>query len=336
MSFERYTKVYEFHDKFFPNEQPSPLVPLKGLEKQYGCKQVYLKNEAKRFGLPAFKILGASWGTAKALSDRTGVDVLDFDGLKNAAEQQGLAVYAATDGNHGRAVARTAKRLGLKANIYTPKTVEKWSIDAIASEGCNVTVFDGDYDNAVKHVAELAEKNGDLVVQDTSWKGYETIPQYIVDGYTRLFAEIEDQLPSGVRPTHTIVPVGVGSLALASALSYENTSTNVVTVEPNTAACLKESLAKGKNTPIQTGETIMPGLNCGTVSEQAWPLLHKLVKPENAISISDQEARDGIKTLAELGVQSGPCGAAPLAALKHLKLDSDSVVVLICTEGNQE
>ncbi|WVF67790.1 hypothetical protein IAT40_002551 [Kwoniella sp. CBS 6097] len=338
MSFDRYSEIYRFHDAFFPASGPTPLVQLTRSTKCNDgrtTKGIYVKDESVRYGLPAFKILGASWGTAKALADRTGVNVLHFEALRAAARAANLKVYAATDGNHGRAVARTASRLGLQAHIVVPRSVELWSQQAIAGEGCEVTVYDGDYDQAVKHAAELAEAQGGLLVQDTSWDGYETIPRNIVEGYTRLFAEIQDQLPSDIRPTHVIVPVGVGSLALAAVLAYQNTSTEIITVEPSTAACLQRSLREGRNTPILTGDTIMPGLNCGTVSEQAWPHLKAGIKADHTISITDEEARAAMQALEQQGIRVGPCGAAPFAALKHAKLSPEAIVVLICTEGSQ-
>lgn len=246
----------------------------------------------------------------------------------------------------------------MAAYIYVPKTVERWSIEAIESEGCKVTVLDADYDEAVRYAAAEAERLGDLLVQDTAWEEYQDIPQVrigfdnhdvcvlrapcaegpqrIVEGYTRIFAEIGDQLGSSVPPTHVIVPVGVGSLALSAAMMYEHTSTTLITVEPNTAACLQSSLRNGNNTPIITGSTIMPGLNCGTVSSSAWPVLKRAMDPAHAIAITDEECQAAMVSLAEQGVPSGPCGAAPLAAMRQLKLGQDSVVVLICTEGPQQ
>lgn len=85
-------------------------------------------------------------------------------------------VYLLTAGNHGRALAHVAKLLHLPSLILVPRTVEQWSIDAIASEGATVQVVDADYDSAVQQAAAIAESNGDLLIQDTAWDGYEEIP----------------------------------------------------------------------------------------------------------------------------------------------------------------
>ena len=60
-----------------------------------------------------------------------------------------LTLVTATDGNHGRAVARTARLLGLPARVYVPTGVPDVVIDRINAEGALLTVVDADYDGAV-------------------------------------------------------------------------------------------------------------------------------------------------------------------------------------------
>lgn len=159
--------------------------------------------------------------------------------------------------------------------------------------------------------------------------------QRIVHGYSQLFHEVDSQLPHAQSASHVVVPVGVGSLAHAAVLWYNTSNTGIITVEPTTAACLRTSLLAGEITPIETGHTIMPGLNCGTVSYQAWPDLRRKVKLENALVVGDDEVERAMGDLETWGVLAGPCGAASLAGLRQLqpRLTELDVVVLICTEG---
>jgi diaminopropionate ammonia-lyase len=166
----------------------------------------------------------------------------------------------------------------------------------------------------------------------------------VVEGYSTMLAEADEQLKQHTSSpvTHAFASVGVGSWAHAVTLHYKSTTpaAAVVTVEPDTAACLKTSLETGKIATIETGDTIMCGMNCGTVSMIAWPVLNAGV--DAAVTITDVEAHQAVKYLLENGVQAGPCGAAPLAALRKvskenaLDLGPDSVVVLFCTEGARE
>lgn len=148
---------------------------------------------------------------------------------------------------------------------------------------------------------------------------------------------------TGRLPSLIVVPVGVGSLAQAVVSFYKSrgTTSSILTVEPETAACLKTGLEKGQITTISTGDTSMSGMNCGTVSSIAWPLLKNGV--DASITVSDQEAETSRCMLSDNGFQSGPCSAATLAAISKicksevakatLSIKEESTVVLLATEG---
>ena len=147
--------------------------------------------------------------------------------------------------------------------------------------------------------------------------------------------------------THAIVPVGCGSIAQAvtkhfKSATRESYETRVIAVEPTTAACLKSSLEAGKMSKVETGDSIMCGMNCGILSTTAWPVLKRGV--DVSVVVSEVESHKAVEELDQLGVHAGPCGAASLAALRRLceeargdcALDEDSVVVLLCTEGSRK
>ena len=104
-----------------------------------------------------------------------------------------LTLVTATDGNHGRAVAHVAALFGLTARIFVPTGTAQARIDGIASEGARVEVVDGTYDDAVERAARQANDRS-LVISDTSWPGYEEIPQWVMEGYATIFSEIDDEL----------------------------------------------------------------------------------------------------------------------------------------------
>lgn len=154
-------------------------------------------------------------------------------------------------------------------------------------------------------------------------------------GYSTIAFELSTQLPAP--PTAVVVPVGVGSLAHAI-VSYYGVGgvhpARVLSAEPDAAPCLHASLAAGKLTSITEQKfTIMPGLNCPTVSALGWDDLHASIKPEDAVVVTDDEAAKAVEDLATVGCAIGPCGAATLAAARKVQFAKDDVVVLICTEG---
>src|SRR5699024_1141957 len=200
---------------------------------------VFVKEESARLGLPAFKILGASYAVARALSARLGAEheVLPLNELRGRLAGR-TRLYAATDGNHGRAVAHMAYLLGLEASIYIPADVSPAAKDGIAGEGAHVEQLQMVYDDVVARAAADCAASGGLLIQDTAWPGYEQVPQWIVDGYSTLFEEADAQLArTGAVATVVAVPIGVGSLAQAAVRHYRSagSATSVLGVEPEHA-----------------------------------------------------------------------------------------------------
>lgn len=338
-----YENVINFH-KQLPGYSSTPLIPIPKLATELGVRSVLVKDESNRFGLPSFKVLGASWGLYRAATAHLGLpptipwaEVVEK--VKTAPAP--LVIVAATDGNHGRAVAYIARLLSLKCEIYAPQAMDNHTQGLIRDEGATVHVVMADYDGAVRTAAKASQAiDGGLFIQDTSFDGYEEIPEWIVDGYSTMMTEIDSQLGDlGTKNITVITPVGVGSLAHAVVKHFKANpkASKVVTVEPDTAACLYRSLMVGKRMSVQTTSTIMDGLNCGTVSPTAWHDLSRHV--DASITVSCHKSHSAVADLASENIEAGPCGSAPLAALKRLAqegshiLESDSVVVLLSTEG---
>ena len=349
-------EVTAFHAGL-PGYQPTPLVELPDLAGELGVGRVYVKDESARLGLPAFKILGASWAVCRLLAARAGMPAagLDLPRLRMLARTTArVTLVTATDGNHGRAVARMAGLLGLPAEIYLPAVVPADAAAAIASEGATVVTVAGCYDAAVRRAAEAAEADPTReLVQDTAWPGYQEVPRWIVQGYSTLLHEIDAQLHAAGAAAVALlsVPVGVGSLAQAAVAHHRagraapsRAPAAVLGVEPDTAACVLASLLSGRSVSVPTGTTVMAGLNCGTPSSLAWPYLRAGM--DAAVAITDDDAVQAVGDLAALGVTSGPSGAASLAGARAalagrvgddrrtaLGIGPGSVVVLVSTEG---
>jgi diaminopropionate ammonia-lyase len=342
-------KVGQFHAKL-PGFAPSRLVSAAGVAAELGLRRVWVKDESERAGMPSFKILGASWASYKALEKHLGgFDPWDTiaDLSRQLIPHRPLSLAAATDGNHGRAVARMARLLDLGARIFVPTGTSASRIAAIESEGASCEVVPGGYDDAVERSAQEASESC-LVVSDTSWPGYEQIPAWVIDGYATIFEEVDSQLASQGegRPDAVFVQIGVGALGAAAARHYRRkgaTSPVLIGVEPDRAACVLQSVRMGKVTTVPgPQDSIMAGLNCGTPSLVAWPFVGRGF--DVYMAITDERAREGMRLLANDGVVAGETGAAGMGGLletlgegsplrETVELNSGSGVLLLCTEG---
>jgi diaminopropionate ammonia-lyase len=323
----------------------TPLHGAPTLAAELGLGAVLLKDESSRFGLPAFKALGAWWATAWAVADCLGEPALATrpEALRDHACGAPLTLVCATEGNHGRAVARAARWLGLEAWVVVPDATTPGRVQAIEDEGARVEHVDGDYDAAVRRAASLA---GDrhLVIADTSWPGYEDVPRRVVEGYATIFAELDAQL-DGRTVDLVIVPIGVGSLAAAAARHFRATPgerPRLVGLEPIDAACLLASARAGH--PVTIGgelRSAMAGLNCPTPSMDAWPQLAAAF--DAFCAVGDDHVLEGMRRLAGEGLDRGGCAGGVVGGLtallsdpahrEALALPERATALLVLTEG---
>jgi len=331
--------VRAFH-RTIPGYAPTPLHDCRDLAASLRLGGLYLKNEGHRFGLNAFKALGAAWALHRIRERREGA----------------MTVATATDGNHGRAVAWAARQLGLPAVVFIPAHSAAARVEHIRREGARVELVEGSYDEAVGRCADESAAHGWQVVADTGYPGYLEVPHWIVEGYGTLFGEIDEQLDA-VRlpqPDVVLVQAGVGGLLHAAVQHYRarTAQPRLVAVEPEQADALFTSIdsADGAPTPSRgRQDSIMAGLNCGLVSLAAWPVIRRWV--DVFLTIPDELAEDAMRRLAypsgaDPAIVAGESGAAGLAGLlalceapglgsaqEFLSLGPSSRILVINTEG---
>ena len=333
-------RAQAFH-RTLPGYAPTPLISLDNLAGHLGLGGILVKDESKRFGLNAFKALGGSY----AMSMYAG------DGGKKT-------FVTATDGNHGRGVAWSARQMGHRAVVYMPAGSARERLENIRREGAQAEITHMGYDDTVRYAARRAQEEGWILLQDTSWPGYEAAPRRIMQGYTTMGAEILPQL-GGRRPTHVFLQAGVGAMAGAMAGFfadvYGKDRPRIAVVEPHGANCLFLTAEAGDGRlhacppPL---ESIMAGLCCGEVCGVAWEVLRDCA--DHAISIPDWAAANGMRALGnplpgDAPITAGESGAATTGALltlmtrpegrplaRRLGLDEHALVLLINTEGDTD
>ena len=366
MDREEIEKVRRFHESF-PQYAPTPLVNRSATAQHFGVKNIFVKDESKRFGLNAFKVLGGSYAMARYIADELGRDIddLPYKVLVSGAVRKELGevtFITATDGNHGRGVAWSAARLGQNAVVHMPAGTAGSRLFNIQKEGARADITELNYDDCVRLSAkEATETARGVLLQDTAWEGYEKIPLWIMQGYGTMAAEAVEQMQKMgcSRPTHVFVQAGVGSLAGAVVAymvnRYPENPPVFIVVEADAAACHYQSALAGDGEVRKvTGEmhTIMAGLACGEPNPVSWDILKNHV--EVFASISDEIAAKGMQMLyvpvgEDEKVISGESGAAPFGLLatileddryKDLReavgLDKDSEILLFSTEGDTD
>lgn len=358
-------KARLFHRQI-PGYKMTPLRALPNLADMLGVGGIYIKDEAQRLELNSFKVMGGSFAVYRFIQKKLNMEdtELTYEYLISDECHKALGditFCSATDGNHGRGLAWAAQKLGHKCHIYVHSETSQARIEEIRSYGAIITIVEGNYDDAVRQAASDAAKNGWEVISDTSWDGYTEIPTWIMQGYTSMLLECQEQFAGmGLqKPTHVFVQAGVGALAASvvgfyTALFPEEPPVFVV-VEPNKAPCIYESIKAGDGQCHSVKgdlDTIMAGLACGDPSPIAFEILSK--NADAFLSVPDYIAARGMRVLScpltgDPFMISGESGAAPLGALysvmtekgaedlrNKLGLNKQSRVFIVNTEGNTD
>ena len=311
---------------------PTPLINLNKLNDELGFKNIYYKDEDKRFKLKSFKALGGAFAVNKI-----------------ADEKGDITVATATAGNHGRSVAWGAQRLGLKCKIFISEFVSETRAKAMKDLNADVIRVKGNYDASLKECIKQSNLNNWEIVQDVSWEGYKEVPKLIMAGYTIMIKEIIDQI-SNDKITHVFLQAGVGGMAAAMIAGFAKFSGNIpkfIIVEPENANCVFKSIENNQPTTVNiVKETIMGGMSCGDVSTVAWEILKN--SANNCLTISDEAISTTVAMLSEAKLSNekiiaGECAVPGIIALiglsknkeylKKLNINSNSKILLFGCEG---
>jgi diaminopropionate ammonia-lyase len=330
--------AYQWHRRQPYYGGPTPLASLDSMAGQLGFERISVKDERNRCGTTSFKILGASWALEKALEQR-----------KAAGCGAVKTLIAATDGNHGRAVAHLARLQNLRAEIYVPAGTSAARIAAIENEQGLVHIVDGSYDDAVRTAAGAAGAAGDdgLLISDTALHADDPSPQSTIEGNGTIFYEIDEELQRQGMPAPDLVllQIGVGCFAAAGIRHFRSHPGGpyIVGVEPASAACAAASIAAGHIATVDARfDSEMVGLNAQTPSLTAWEdLLYGL---DGIITIDDAWCPPAFEALTGANLRPGPTGLAGMAGLLALRalrhedasldwLDAVRHVLLVITEG---
>jgi diaminopropionate ammonia-lyase len=360
-----FEQARSFHRQI-PGYRPSPLRSLSSLASMLSVGGIWVKDESVRLNLNSFKVLGGSFAIYRFIKAKLGLEgeELSYDELVSEATRAklgDLTFATATDGNHGRGVAWGASKLNCNAVIYVHKDTSVARIRAIEGYGAEVRIVDGTYDDAVRQAGVDAAANGWQVISDTSWEGYTDIPRWVMQGYTTMLSETQEQLAGTgiIKPTHVFVQAGVGALAAATTGFYSSRfgvdRPTTVVVEPSEAKCLLHSARIGDGQPHDVEgdlQTIMAGLACGEPSPIAWDVLWDTV--DTFVACPDYVAAKGMRVYGvplagDPFIVSGESGAVTLGALmfaadyaefhelkEHIGLGPDSQILLINSEGNTD
>ena len=317
------------------NYSPTPLLNLNKLADKLKFNKIFYKDESKRFSLKSFKALGGAYAVEKITK-----------GNKD------IVVSTATAGNHGRSVAWGSSKLGLKCKIFISEYVSEFRAEAMRSFGADIIRVNGNYDNSLKECIKQSKQNNWQIVQDVAWEDYKQVPKLTMAGYSVMMKEISQQIKNE-KISHVILQAGVGGMAaamVAGIARYLNDIPKIIVVEPESAACVLESIKAGKLEKISIKkESLMGGMSCDEVSLVPWEILKNSVS--HCVTVSDNCISKTVKSLANCEFSNekiigGECSTPGIISLigmnndpeikKKLNLNENSNILLFGCEGDAD
>ena len=314
--------------------QPTPLESLNKLSNELKLKNIFYKDESKRFGLKSFKALGGAYAVEKITKGKK--DVI---------------VSTATAGNHGKSVAWGAKNLGLNCKIFISENVSETRAEEMRNLNAEVIRVKGNYEDSLNFCKEESKKNNWEIIQDVAWPDYELVPKLTMAGYSTIIKEISVQTNEYI--THIFLQAGVGGMAaglVAGVANYFKKVPKIIIVEPENANCVMQSIENNTPTSVDIKkESIMGGMSCGEVSLVPWQILKNSVN--NCVSVSDKFVSQPVAMLADklvcdISIEGGECSTPGITSLisccnndetkSALEINENSNILLIGCEGSAD
>ena len=334
LSSETIDEAYKIISKW-NDYSPTPLISLNKLKDKLKINRILYKDESKRFHLKSFKALGGAYAVEKIIKGNNK-----------------KIISTATAGNHGRSVAWGSQKNGLKCKIFISEFVSESRAEVMRSFGADVIRVKGNYEDSLNECIEQSNKNNWQIVQDVAWEDYKLVPKLTMAGYSVMMKEISEQIKNE-KISHVILQAGVGGMAaamVAGIARYLDYVPKIIIVEPDSAACVLESVKEGKIKKISIKkESIMGGMSCGEVSLVPWEILKNSV--HFCVTVSDDYISKTVKYLANnsfsdekiIGGECSTPGITSLVGLSNdlevknkISLNENSNVLLFGCEGDAD
>jgi threonine dehydratase len=255
--------------------------------------------------------------------------------------EPGVAVVAASAGNHAQGVALASALTGRDSTIFMPDSASLPKIKATEGYGAKV-IFGGlTLDDCLAKAAAFAEEHGAIFVPPFD-------DPFIIAGQGTVGLELVDELDHidwnhsapgfGIAPkapTTVLIPVGGGGLIAGTALALRalRPDIRIIGVEAEGAASMRRSLDLGVLTTLETVTTMADGIALRAPGKLTLALVGQLV--DDVITVTEEEISQAVLLLLERAkAVVEPSGAVGLAAVMAGKISGEGPVVAVLSGGN--
>ena len=289
----------------------TPLVRSLWLSAETGA-DVFLKLESLQI-TNSFKLRGA-WNAAQMLLERL------------SPGEPPPALVTASAGNHGRALAYAAERLGLRATVFTPRDAPRTKLEAITRHGADLRAEATTYEDSERLAKQFAAATGTRYLSPYSHPD-------LLAGIGTIGVEILEDLPDA---DTIVVPVGGGGLisGVAAVMKAVSPGVAVIGVEAEASHPFTSSLAAGRIVEVEVGPTLADGL-AGNMDPETmtFALVQQLV--DRIVLVGEEHLAEGIRALvAHEHLIAEGAGAAGVGAVLGGRIDVRGRRVVVLVTGS--
>ena len=223
-------------------------------------------------------------------------------------------IICSSAGNHAQGVALAAKRKEIRAVIVMPVTTPSIKVEAVKSLGGEVILHGDTYDDAYAHARQLEKEQQLTFIHPFD-------DPDVIAGQGTIGMEILEQ--TNTRISAVFVPVGGGGLisGIAAYIKAVDPGIQVIGVEPDDSAAMRESLAAGKPVVLDHVGIFADGVAVRRVGDETFRLCRELV--DDIVTVDTDQICAGIRDIFE-DTRSivEPAGALAVAGAKKYLADS--------------
>lgn len=302
--------VYEARRRLRPHLSPTPLLPSAWLSSVSGGS-VFLKLEAVNL-TRSFKIRGALNAVLK---------------LAAQARDPAPRIVTASAGNHGRALALAAERVGLACDVFTPAGAPDAKKEAIRGHGAVLHDDCPDYDTAEERAREFAASTGAVYLSPYNHPD-------VIAGAGTIGLEIVEALPA---LDVIVIPLGGGGLASGVGLALRAAAprATIIGVEVDASSPFTAGLAAGRIVSIVPRESLADGLT-GNLEPGSitFPLVQRVV--DRIVTVREPAVADAMAALGahERLIAEGAGATAAAAVLAGGVMVPNQRTVVLVTGSN--
>jgi threonine dehydratase len=209
--------------------------------------------------------------------------------LALTSEERERGVVCCSTGNHGRALAYAAKKLGIRITVCLSTLVPQTKVELVRASGATVVQQGNSQDDALEKAIQIAESSGAKLIPPFD-------DPLVLGGQGTIGLEICEQMPD---IDALLIPLSGGGLAggVATAVKTLKPHVRIIGISMDRGAAMYESMQAGRAVAVPEYTSLADSLGGGIGLANRYTLSLCKSLLDEVILVTEQEIYDGMRAL---------------------------------------